>query len=178
MSLATFLWVHSNSKEVSYLPWQNKCSNLKTSYIKPKFFLWTKLPKHLHLAKYSHIFKLAVNSLWEIAMAHHHLSAWRNCENFFFFLGGGGVKRMHKKYGRDSLWTRNMQFFAKFVSNNISWYVSNLQSFKLRYCQTLACIKKNTTKMQMDIDKILSWNSLQLLQSRVNKVVSFSIKLR
>ena len=39
MLLGTFLRVHSKSKEVSYLPW-------------PKFFLWTKLPKNLFLAKF------------------------------------------------------------------------------------------------------------------------------
>ena len=51
--LATFLQVHSNSKEVSYISWQNKYPNLKiTYYIKPKFFMWTKLPKNLLLAKY------------------------------------------------------------------------------------------------------------------------------
>ena len=38
LSFATFRRVHSNLKEVSYLPWQNKYSNLKTTcHIKPKF---------------------------------------------------------------------------------------------------------------------------------------------
>ena len=42
-----------NSKEVSYLPWQNTYPNLKTScHIKLKFFLWTKLLENLLLAKY------------------------------------------------------------------------------------------------------------------------------
>ena len=50
--LATLLRVHSNS-EVSYLPWQNMHSNLKsTCYIKLKFFFWTKLLENLLLAKY------------------------------------------------------------------------------------------------------------------------------
>ena len=53
LSLATFLWVHSNSKEVSYLSWQNMYPNLKTTcHIKLKFFLWTKLLENLLLAKY------------------------------------------------------------------------------------------------------------------------------
>ena len=44
MPLAAFCRVHSNSKEVSYLLWQNKYSNLKTTgHIKPKFFLRAKL---------------------------------------------------------------------------------------------------------------------------------------
>ena len=32
LSLTTFHWVHSNTKEVSYLPWQNKFPSLKTTY--------------------------------------------------------------------------------------------------------------------------------------------------
>ena len=53
LSLTTFLRVHSNSKEVSYLSWQNTYPNLKTTcHIELKFFLWTKLPENLLLAKY------------------------------------------------------------------------------------------------------------------------------
>ena len=52
LPLATFLWVHSSSKEVSYLSW-HALPNLKTTcHIKLKFFLWTKLLKNLLLAKY------------------------------------------------------------------------------------------------------------------------------
>ena len=48
LSLATFLWVHSNSEEVSYLSWQNTYLNLKTTcHIKLKFFCWTKNPGEL-----------------------------------------------------------------------------------------------------------------------------------
>ena len=51
--LVTFLWVHSNSKEVSYLIWQNMYLNLKTTcHIKLKVFLWTKLVENLLFAKY------------------------------------------------------------------------------------------------------------------------------
>ena len=40
LSLTTFLLVHSNLKEVSYLSWQNAYPNLKTAcHIKLKFFL-------------------------------------------------------------------------------------------------------------------------------------------
>ena len=50
--LATFLQVYSNSKDVSYLSWQNTYPNLKTiSHIKLNFFLWTKLLKNVLLAK-------------------------------------------------------------------------------------------------------------------------------
>ena len=52
LSLATFLGVHSNSKGVSYLSWQNKYPSLKTaSHIKLIFFLWAKLLENLFLAK-------------------------------------------------------------------------------------------------------------------------------
>ena len=48
--LVTFLQVHSNSK--SYLSWQNRYPNLKTTcHIKLKFFLWTKLLESLLLTK-------------------------------------------------------------------------------------------------------------------------------
>ena len=53
LSLATFLRVHSNSEEVSYLSWQNMYPNLETTcHIKLKFFLQTKLLENLLLAKY------------------------------------------------------------------------------------------------------------------------------
>ena len=53
LSLATFLRVHSNLEEVSYLSSQNTYPNLKTaSHIKLKFFLWTKLHENLLLARY------------------------------------------------------------------------------------------------------------------------------
>ena len=52
-SLPTFIRVYSNSKEVSYLSWQNTYPNLKyTCHIKLTFFLWTKLLENLLLAKY------------------------------------------------------------------------------------------------------------------------------
>ena len=66
LSLATFLRVYSNSKEVSYLYWQNRYSNLKsTCHTKLKFFLWTKLLENLLLAKYliSVDFNLLVTTL-------------------------------------------------------------------------------------------------------------------
>ena len=53
LSLTTFLRVHSNSKEVSYLSWQNTYPNLKTAcHIALKLFLWTKLLENLLHAKY------------------------------------------------------------------------------------------------------------------------------
>ena len=45
--------VHSNSKEVSYVSWQNTYLNLKTTcHIKLKFFLRTILLENLLVAKY------------------------------------------------------------------------------------------------------------------------------
>ena len=53
LSLATFLRVHSNLKEVSYLSWPYTYPNLKTTWhIKLKFFWWTKILENLLLAKY------------------------------------------------------------------------------------------------------------------------------
>ena len=53
LSLATFLRVHSKSKEVSYLYWQDGYPKLKvTCHIKLNFFLWTKPLESLLLAKY------------------------------------------------------------------------------------------------------------------------------
>ena len=53
LSLATYLRVRSNSKEVSYLSWQKRYANLKTTcYIKLKFLLWTKPLENLILVKY------------------------------------------------------------------------------------------------------------------------------
>ena len=48
-----FRRLHSNSKVVSIIPWQNKYSDLKTTcHIKPKFLLCTKILENLLLAKY------------------------------------------------------------------------------------------------------------------------------
>ena len=53
LSFATFLRIHSNSEDVSYLFWQNTYPNLKTTrHIKQKFFSWTELLDNLFLANY------------------------------------------------------------------------------------------------------------------------------
>ena len=47
--IPTFLQVHSYSKEVSYISWQNTYPNLKTTcHIKLKIFLRTQLRKNLY----------------------------------------------------------------------------------------------------------------------------------
>ena len=49
--IMSFLQIHSNSKEVSYLSWENTYPNLKTTcHIKLKFFLWTKPLENLLLS--------------------------------------------------------------------------------------------------------------------------------
>ena len=49
----SLIWVHSNSHKVSYLSWQNKYPNLKTtSHIQLNLLFWTKLLENLHLEKY------------------------------------------------------------------------------------------------------------------------------
>ena len=51
--LTTFLRVHSNSKEVSYLSWQNTYSSLETTcHIKLTFFLLNEVLENLLLANY------------------------------------------------------------------------------------------------------------------------------
>ena len=53
LSRVTFLRVHSNSKKVSYLFWNNTYPNLKTTcHFKLKFSLWNKLLENLLFAKY------------------------------------------------------------------------------------------------------------------------------
>ena len=53
LSLATLLRVHSKSKELTYLYWQNGDPSLKTTcHIRLKFFLWPKLLESLLLADY------------------------------------------------------------------------------------------------------------------------------
>ena len=72
MSLATFLRVHSNSVEVSFLSWQNTYPNLKTAgHIKLKIFLWTKLQENLLLAKYLISVAAPLTSVkWKISKNH------------------------------------------------------------------------------------------------------------
>ena len=71
-------FVHSNSKEVSYLSWQNKYLNLKS--IKLKLFLWTELQESLLLA----IYLISVDAtLGNIGNNIDLLLA--NYENFFLF---------------------------------------------------------------------------------------------
>ena len=68
LSLATFLWVYLNSKEVSYLSWQKMYPNLKTiCHIKVKLFLWTKLLESLLLAKYHCVKSVEIRSFfWSV----------------------------------------------------------------------------------------------------------------
>ena len=63
-----------NSKEVSYLPWQKKYPNLKTTcHVNPKCFLWTKLPKNLLLAKYLIYSGLSLSRLLSLSLSNFSL---------------------------------------------------------------------------------------------------------
>ena len=69
LSLPTFPRVHSNSKEVSYLTWQNKYPNLKTNcHSKLKIFSWTKLLENLILIQ-KLISVAAALTLWKMLKA-------------------------------------------------------------------------------------------------------------
>ena len=83
----TFRRVHSSSKEVSYLPLWNKCSNLKTTcHIKKgfwyhmKFSLWTKLLENAQLEKYI-ISVAATLTYWLI----NHSLVFAQCNIYKFF---------------------------------------------------------------------------------------------
>ena len=65
LSLVTFLGIHSNSKEVSCLSWQNTYPNSKTTcHIKLKFFFLTKLLENVLLAKYIIAVAAASKDFW------------------------------------------------------------------------------------------------------------------
>ena len=73
-SHVTFLRVHSNSKKVSYLSWQNRYPNLKiTSHIKLKFFLWTKLLENLLFARCLISDTALLNLSWWRSLSYHLL---------------------------------------------------------------------------------------------------------
>ena len=62
-NLRTFLQVHSNPKEVSYLSWQNTYPNFKiTCHIKVKIFLVNLTPKELTPCKIPHICRCTFKS--------------------------------------------------------------------------------------------------------------------
>ena len=91
LSLTTFLRVHSNSKEVSYLSRQNTYPNLKTTcHIKLKFFLWIELLEDLNLAKYlilatSPLIVINVILISRTIIRVHSVSCW-NLPFFVFFV--------------------------------------------------------------------------------------------
>ena len=107
LSLATFLRVHSNSEEVSYLSWQNTYPNLKTTcHIKLKFFLWTKLLENLLLTKYL----ISVGApISRVAIISGHVYMLNSAFQFivrFIFQGAGGGEgaRSHESRG----WVRSI----------------------------------------------------------------------
>ena len=97
LSLATFLWVHSNSEEVSYLSSQNMYPNLKTPcHIKLNFFLWTKLQENLLLAKY--LISVAVPLMLRNCFKNHF---WKleNCFDKYLRQGRSSRRRCSVKKG-------------------------------------------------------------------------------
>ena len=92
LSFATFLQVHSRSKKVSFLYWQNRYLNLKTTcHIKLIFFLWTKLLESLLLAKYlmsvpATLTCAKFKDFWTSIKANSHIIFWsmqRNASSAF-----------------------------------------------------------------------------------------------
>ena len=82
LSLMTFLRVHSNSKEVSYLPWQNTYPNLKTTcHIKLNFLFWNWTHRKLNPWKISHICHCAFN----VKSAREIKSILPKCTNIISF---------------------------------------------------------------------------------------------
>ena len=97
MSLATFLWVHSNSEEVSYLSSQNTYPNLKNlCHIKLNFFLWTKLLENLLLAKY--LISVAASSMLRNCFKNHF---WKleKCFDKYLRKGRSSRRRCSVKKG-------------------------------------------------------------------------------
>ena len=60
--LVTFLRVHSNSKEVSYLSWQNTYPNLKTTFHMKLNFVATALKNNVWIPKLADIEKVTLKS--------------------------------------------------------------------------------------------------------------------
>ena len=113
MWLVTFLRVHSNSKEVSYLSKQNTYPNLKTTcHIKLNSFLWTKLLENLLLAKY--LISVTADLSYDI-----QLTACMNCVKlwrkklrvFREALHWKSFLRRNRKIISQSFWGQNINFF-------------------------------------------------------------------
>ena len=111
--LVTFLRVHSNSKEVSYLSKQNTYPNLKTTcHIKLNSFLWTKLLENLLLAK--HLISATADLSYDI-----QLTACMNCVKlwrkklrvFREALHWKSFLRRNRKIISQSFWGQNINFF-------------------------------------------------------------------
>ena len=119
LALVTFLQVHSNSKEVSYLSWQNTFPNLKTTcHIKLKFFWWTKLPENLLLAKYLISVTASLTSgnshmLW----VHHKRKFLLLCK----FLNG----RIEKVFWKTVL---KLSFFGRFLIDHVKTIIRKIKS--------------------------------------------------
>ena len=100
LNLPTFLRVHSNSKELSYLSWQNTYPNLKTNcHMKLKFSCELN-SKELTPYKISHIRRCAFNFAELLSLSRIFLVS----RNLFL----------------------RLKIFSKFSWNSISWFGSNI----------------------------------------------------
>ena len=83
MIVRTFRRVQKNSKEVFYLPWQNKYSDLNnTCHIKPNIFLRTKKPRECTPWKISYICRCGFNIallMYHILDKNHHYNCKQDC---------------------------------------------------------------------------------------------------
>ena len=86
LSFTTFLWVHSDSKVVCYLSWQNTYPNLKTNcHIKLKKFFLKSTPRKLTPCKISHVCRCAFESyiFWKFIQYTMHLGKTQMLNIFF-----------------------------------------------------------------------------------------------
>ena len=85
LSLVTFLRVHSNTKEVSCLSWQNTYPNSKTTcHIKLKFFFLPKLLENVLLAKYIIPVAAASKDLWYYFIEINKLMTYKGAPKLYF----------------------------------------------------------------------------------------------
>ena len=129
LSLVTFLRVHLNSKEVSYLSWQNTYPNLKpTKHGKVKLFLWTKLLENLLLAIY-------------IISAAVPLNDYEKC--FLFHLKSSFCSR----YIQIFVFPTSLQFFP--VNHCLRWWFK----INLKVYNVSNCLNKNLIHILFDISR-------------------------
>ena len=144
LSPATFLRVHSNSKEVSHLSWQNTYPNLKTTcHMKLKLFLWAKFLEYLLLAKYLIFVAATLKNFLQVSFyCFLMILAIFFCKHALF----------------SELWlTQILQICFTFFNNGemtewhrffLSYDVLNMKNFSIFNKDSTSCYKKNTESKQ------------------------------